>query len=126
MACPAIAAEVVAGSSRHLPNHPLLVQVAVVGSLDEIVVVVVLAAVVEAEVLSLHPNQPGVLQVLVLEDELAMLAVVESVAVILSSRHPHQPGVLQVCVRVRECVEVGAAVVVVEGLECVPFSNFHR
>jgi hypothetical protein len=117
---------VVAGSSRHLPNQPLLVQVVVVGSLGEDVVVVVMAAVVEAEVLSLQPNHPGVSQVLVLEVTLVELTIVESVAVVLSSRHPHQPGVLQVCVRVRECVEVGAAVVVVDGLECVPFSNFQR
>lgn len=123
IACPAIAAVDVAGtSSRHLPNQPLLVHVVVVvGSLEEVVVVVVVT-----EVLSLQPNQPGVLQVLVLDDDVLISVVIERVAVVLSSRQPHQPGVLQVCVRVRVCEDVGAAVVVVDGLEWVPFSNFQR
>jgi hypothetical protein len=123
IACPAIAGVVVAGaSSRHFPNQPLLVQVVVVGSLDGVVVVV--AAVVE--VLSLHPNQPGVSQVLVLIEALDVLVLVDPVAVVLSSRQPHQPGVLQVSVRVRVEVAVGAVAVVVDGLLCVPFSNFQR
>jgi hypothetical protein len=123
IACPAIAGVVVAGvSSRHFPNQPLLVQVVVVGSLDGVVEVV--SAVVE--VLSLHPNQPGVSQVLVLVELLDVLVLVDAVAVVLSSRQPHQPGVLHVSVRVRVEVVVGAVVVVVDGLLCVPFSNFQR
>jgi hypothetical protein len=47
---------------------------------------------------SLHPNQPGVLQVVVVEvlneDE------VVEVVVVVSSRQPHHPGVLHVVVRV--------------------------
>jgi multisubunit Na+/H+ antiporter MnhE subunit len=58
-----------------------------------------------------------------------VLVIVESVvvvagAVVVSSRQPHQPGVLHVSVRVRDDVLV--IVLVVEGLVCVPFSNFHR
>ena len=48
---------------------------------------------------SLHPNQPGVLQVDV-DDELVDVAV-SVVVVVVSSRHPHHPGVLHVSVRVR-------------------------
>jgi hypothetical protein len=65
-----------------------------------------------------------VLHVLVLVDVVEVLE--DSVPVVLSSRHPHQPGVLQVSVRVRVEVVVGAVVVVVDGLVCVPFSNFQR
>jgi hypothetical protein len=119
-----MAGVVVAGmSSRHLPNHPLLVQVVVVGSLDGVVVAV---AVVVAEVVSLQPNQPGVSQVLVLLEVSDVLVLVDPVAVVLSSRQPHQPGVLQVSVRVRVEDVVGAVLVVVDGFECVPFSNFQR
>lgn len=112
--CPAFAGVVVAcTSSRHLPNQPLLVQVAVVGSteLEEVVEVVV------AEVLSLQPNQPGVSQVLVLVETLDVVVVINFVVVVLSSRQPHHPGVLQVSVLVREEEAVGSAVVVVDGLE---------
>lgn len=49
----------------------------------------------------------------------------DTVVVVGSSRHPHQPGVLQVSVRVWEDV-VGAVIVVIDGLVCVPFSNFQR
>ena len=52
---------------------------------------------VDVVVGSLHPNQPGVLHVVVvevLEDE------VVEVAVVVSSRQPHHPGVLHVVVRV--------------------------
>jgi len=121
--CPAFAGVVVAGtSSRHLPNQPLLVQVVVVGSaeLEELVDVVV------TEVLSLQPNQPGVSQVLVLVETLDVVVVVDCVVVVLSSRQPHHPGVLQVSVLVREEDVVASVVVVVDGLEWVPFSNFQR
>jgi hypothetical protein len=61
-----------------------------------------------------------------LDDMVVVVVVVVVAAVVVdSSRHPHQPGVLQVSVRVREDV-VGAVVVVVDGLVCVPFSNFQR
>lgn len=53
------------------------------------------------EVGSLHPNQPGVLQVLVVEvreeDEVFEVVVV---VVVVWSRQPHHPGVLHVLVRV--------------------------
>lgn len=60
------------------------------------------APVFEVSVGSLQPNQPGVLQ-LVVVDVAALVAVdVElTVVVVDSSRQPHQPGVLQVVVRVR-------------------------
>ena len=64
------------------------------------------------------------MQVLLLAELDDVLA--ESDVVVVSSRQPHQPGVLQVSVRVREEVELGANVVVVDGLVCVPFSNFQR
>jgi hypothetical protein len=50
---------------------------------------------------SLHPNQPGVLQVVVVE--VVVVEVVDEVVVIfvvVSSRQPHHPGVLHVVVRV--------------------------
>ena len=49
---------------------------------------------------SLHPNHPGVSQVVVVDvvDEVVAVAVV---AVVVSSKQPHQPGVLHVVVRVR-------------------------
>jgi len=52
-ACPWVAGVVVAGtSSLHFPNQPLLVQVVVVGSLEDVVVAAVVVA-------SLQPNHPG-------------------------------------------------------------------
>ena len=61
---------------------------------------------------SLQPNQPGVLQVVVVvdaEDVVVVIVVVIVVVrvlvpdeVVLSSRQPHHPGVLHVLVRVRE------------------------
>lgn len=108
----ASAGVVVAGvSSKHLPNHPLLVHVVVVASVVELSSVVVL---------SLQPNQPGVSQVLV---DVVVNSVVVASDVVVSSRHPHQPGVLQVSVLVRVVLDV---VLVVDGLVCVPFSNFHK
>jgi hypothetical protein len=104
-----MAGVVVAAWPLHLPNQPLLTHVVVVASLDDVVVVV-------ASVLSLQPNHPGVLQLLVLAGVDSVLVVAASVVVVLSSRQPHQPGVLHVAVRVREKVDVGAVVVVVEGL----------
>lgn len=48
---------------------------------------------------SLHPNQPGVLQVEVDEE---LVVVVTGAEVVVSSKQPHHPGVLQVSVRVRD------------------------
>jgi len=71
---------------------------------EELLVVVV--------VLSLHPNQPGVLQV----DVVVVEVLVETFDVVVagSSRQPHQPGVWQVSVLVRVTreVDVGFCVVV--------------
>jgi hypothetical protein len=53
---------------------------------------------------SLHPNQPGVLQVVVV-DVLDEDDEVVEVVVVVSSRQPHHPGVLHVVVRV--LVELG-------------------
>jgi hypothetical protein len=63
---------------------------------------------------------------MVLDAVVDVAVLVESIVVVLSSRQPHQPGVLQVSVRVLDAVLVGDVVVVVEGLECVPFSYFQR
>jgi len=51
---------------------------------------------------SLHPNQPGVRQIVELEVvSLAGTLVLEvEMVVVVSSRHPHHPGVLHVVVRV--------------------------
>jgi hypothetical protein len=75
---------------------------------------------------SLHPNQPGVLQVVVVL-AVVEVSVVVAVVVVLSSRHPHQPGVLHVEVLVFEVL------VAVDdddelGSPSVPFPsiNFHR
>jgi len=68
-------------------------------------------------VLSLHPNQPGVLHVVVDDDVvdtasevvvIGLVAVLVAVPVVMvdSSRQPHQPGDLHVSVRVRVFVEV--------------------
>lgn len=62
---------------------------------------------------SLHPNQPGVRQVVVvavLVGEVVVVVVV--VAVVLSSRQPHHPGVLHVEVLVGDAVVVVVVVVV--------------
>jgi hypothetical protein len=50
--------------------------------------------------LSLQPNQPGVLQVEVDDDDV-VVEVVVALPVVDSSRQPHHPGVLHVSVRVR-------------------------
>lgn len=63
-------------------------------------------------VLSLHPNQPGVLHVVVVAVDVVLLVAVP-VAVVVSSRHPHHPGVLHVSVLVRVLVDVGFDFVVV-------------
>lgn len=49
---------------------------------------------------SLHPNQPGVSQVVVEVVSVVLVLVAVPVVVVLSSKQPHQPGVLQVLVRV--------------------------
>jgi hypothetical protein len=56
------------------------------------------SSVVVVVVGSLHPNQPGVLQVVV--DEVLDEDEVVEVVVVVSSRQPHHPGVLHVVVRV--------------------------
>jgi hypothetical protein len=53
---------------------------------------------------SLQPNQPGVLQVVVVRVLVIVVVEVVDVVVVDSSRQPHQPGVLQVSVRVCEVV----------------------
>jgi len=62
----------------------------------EVVVMVVVVS-------SLQPNQPGVLQEVVV---VVLVEVVVVPVVVDSSRHPHQPGVLHVSVLVRVVVEV--------------------
>lgn len=80
-------------SSRHRPNHPLLVHVVVTTSVEVGEVVVVL---------SLQPNQPGVLQVVEGIDVVvtSVVVVLEGLVVEVPSLHPHHPGVLQVSVLV--------------------------
>lgn len=67
---------------------------------------------VVVDVLSLQPNQPGVLHVVVVAADVLVLVAVP-VPVVVSSRHPHHPGVLQVSVLVRVFVVDGFAFVVV-------------
>jgi hypothetical protein len=87
----------------------------VVGVAEGAGVVILLEVVVG----SLHPNQPGVLHVVVvevLEDE------VVEVVVVVWSRQPHHPGVLHVVVRVE--VEVDELVVDVLLSEPLLSKNF--
>lgn len=96
-----VASEVVSVASLQPQNLP--------GD-SQLVVVVLVAVVSVVVVLSLHPNQPGVLQV-----DVVVVVVGGGVAgsVVVSSRQPHQPGVLQVDVRVLVRVDVDVAGVVV-------------
>jgi len=64
----------------------------------------------------LHPNQPGVLQVDVVDVVVVKLGVSVAPIVVVSSKHPHHPGVLQVSVRVLVFVEVELDDVVVSEL----------
>ena len=76
------------------------------GAGDGLVMVVVCVVVLS----SLQPNQPGVMQVVVV----IVLVMVAVEMVVLSSKQPHQPGVLHVSTLVRvEDVDVGSAEVVV-------------
>ena len=80
--------------------------------------------VVEVVVGSLHPNQPGVLQVEVVAVDVLVLILVFEV-VVVSSRQPHQPGVLHVVVRVLVLVlEVVVELVVLS--EPLLSKYFHR
>ena len=84
------------------------------GVADLVMVGVGAALALEVVVGSLHPNQPGVLQLVVVEVALVVVAEVEvAVVVVESSRQPHHPGVLQVDVRVRvrEVLDVREVVV---------------
>jgi len=76
--------------------------------------VVVTGAVTFSSVLSLQPNQPGVLhvEVVVVVVSVELVVVVVDVVEVLSSRHPHHPGVLQVEVRVADVLLVLLVVVV--------------
>lgn len=99
--------ELVVGSSLQPQNLPGVSQVVVMedGLAESFVVVVVVVV-----VLSLHPNQPGVLHV-----EVVVVGAGTDVTspVVVWSKQPHQPGVwhVEVRVRVREVV-VGTADVV--------------
>ena len=65
---------------------------------------------------SLHPNQPGAKQVVVV-NVVVTTEWVEDGPVVVSSKHPHQPGVLQVVVLVKEVCEAVCVVFVVVGSE---------
>jgi hypothetical protein len=83
-----------------------------------LLVMVVVSVVVTS---SLHPNQPGERQVVVV---MVCVVVTGTVMLLVSSKHPHQPGVLHVSVLVRVVdVEVEEELVVVS----VPLlsKNFH-
>jgi hypothetical protein len=83
-----------------------------------LLVMVVVSVVV---ISSLHPNQPGERQVVVV---MVCVVVTGTVILLVSSKHPHQPGVLHVSVLVRVVdVEVEEELVVVS----VPLlsKNFH-
>ena len=67
--------------------------------------VVVVSSSVVVVVLSLQPNQPGVLQVEVDEVLVGVVVIIPdelvAIVVVVLSKQPHQPGVSQVSVRVR-------------------------
>lgn len=107
---------VVVVGSRQPPNQPgswqVDVGVGVVGDVAEGKILVALIVVVG----SLQPNQPGVLQVVVVVVvvEMLVVVVVVDVLVVVLSKQPHHPGVSQVDVLVAEVdVEVVVVVVVV-------------
>jgi hypothetical protein len=106
--------------SKHPPNQPGYSHDVVEVGDDEVVVAVGAGArvvvcadfeVVFSPLSSLQPNQPGVLQVDVEDDDDLLFDVVFVPVVVVSSRQPHQPGVLHVSVLVRVLllaeVEVG-------------------
>jgi hypothetical protein len=62
------------------------------------------------DILSLHQNHPGVLQVEVL---VVVEVVATSVVEVVLSRHPHHPGLVHVSIRVRVLVEMEELEVVV-------------
>lgn len=80
---------------------------------DELLLVVVVV------VLSLQPNQPGVLQVLVVVVEVLVLVVVGPLVVV--SKHPHHPGVSHVAVRVRVLVVDDVVLVVVDSVPLLSY-----
>ena len=99
-------ARLVVDESRHPPNQPFEWQLEVAGASVQVDVGDTVSAGFEVLIVgvgSLHPNQPGVLQVVVdvVLVVLDVVVVLVAVVVVLSSRHPHQPGVLHVVVRVR-------------------------
>jgi hypothetical protein len=99
VAAPVVDPDVVVVSQhpQKLPGVSHVVVVVVLSVLDDDEVVVVVGV-----VLSLQPNQPGVLQV---EVDVLVVVVVVAVPVVVSSKQPHQPGVLQVSVLVLVLVE---------------------
>ena len=113
--------DVVLGSLQP-PKKPLDWHVVVDELIGDVTVAVGLAELLWLVVVvsSLHPNQPGVLQVDVVVVVVLLLVVVPDVMVV-SSRHPHQPGVLQVSVRVLVLL---ALVEVVVALLLFPVTSF--
>lgn len=108
--------------SRHPQNRPGLAQFELDEELDDSVELVAVG------VGSLHPNHPGVLHVVLLEDDVVGMKVVKIVVmvrvaegeaegmdeVVVGSLQPNHPGVLQVLVVVvSEVVPVAVVVVVV-------------
>lgn len=88
----------------------VVADVVVVAGVDD---VVMLGSAGEGEVtgsvvvvLSLHPNQPGVLHVVVVVVDVVVVVVEAGLVVVDSSKQPHQPGVLHVSVRVLDLVDV--------------------
>jgi hypothetical protein len=118
-----VVATVVGVGSRHPPKNPLLWHV--VELVGDVIVAVgfdVLLFVVVVVTSSLHPNQPGVLQVEVEVVVMLLLVDVLPEVVVVSSKHPHHPGVWQVEVRVCDrVVEVGTVVAVL----LFPVTSFH-
>lgn len=114
------------------PNHPgsrqlvlalgVAVAVAVAVTVGRVVVTVDAGAAVVV-VGSLHPNQPGVLHVVVVAVVVGDVVLVVPVSVVLPSRQPHHPGVLQVEVRVSDVVVVVEVVVVIS--DPLLLKNFH-
>lgn len=79
-----------------------------------------LLLVVVVVVLSLQPNQPGVLQVLVVVVvEVLVLVVVGPLVVV--SKQPHHPGVSHVAVRVRVLVADDVVLVVVDSVPLLSY-----
>jgi hypothetical protein len=91
--------EVVCVATEEEEDEGAIVEVVVtVGAGAGVAMLLVMVVVSVVVISSLHPNQPGERQVVVV---MVSVVVTGTVILLVSSKQPHQPGVLQVSVLVR-------------------------